>query len=95
MPPFIRFVLPLVVAALSTACAPVRLVPTSLAGEPQGATFFAEPAQKLPTWPDAPVLAPRRLPSLNGDAACGGDFGEQTRAQCLRGLGVEGALGVE
>ena len=75
--------------AFCAACAPMQLVPRSLSGEPQGATFFAEPAPELPAWSEPPALLPKRPPSLTGGARCGDDAGQQARAQCLRGNGLD------
>ncbi len=79
--------------ACCAACTPLRLVPTSLAGEPQGATFFAEPAPKLPIWTEPPALLPKQPPALTGGARCGSEPGEQARAQCLRGDGMDTGWG--
>jgi hypothetical protein len=75
--------------ACCAACTPLRLAPNSWAGEPQGATFFAEPVPKLPIWSEPLTPVAKRVPSLTGGARCGDDPGEQARAQCLRGEGLD------
>lgn len=78
-------------ATLAAACAPVPLAPTALVEPPQGATFFAEALQDLPLVP-APVPLDEPAPAtLGAGALCGGDAGEQARAQCLRGEGWDDA----